>query len=130
MNENDVNRYLSIAETDPSRMGWMNGFPPAKDKIVSAKNGSFFEFPALRYSVNHMREFLPTREVRAAKEDYAEFKVKPDKNIDYVIPVPPTICRANQPVFLIAEKIANEYDIKYDDSILKKILRRCIIRKV
>lgn len=84
MNENDVNRYLSIAETDPIRMGWMDGFPPAKDKIVSAKNGSFFEFPALRYSVNHMREFLPTREVRASKEDYAEFKVKHDKNIDSV----------------------------------------------
>ena len=43
-----------------------------------------------------------------------------DKNIDYVIPVPPTVHRASQPVFLIAEKIANEYDIKYDDTILKK----------
>lgn len=88
MNENDVNRYLSIAETDPNRMGWMNGFPPEKNKIVSAKDGSFFEFPALRYSVNHMREFLPTREVRASKEDYAEFKIKLDKNIDAVEFVP------------------------------------------
>lgn len=74
--------YLSIAETEPARMGWMKGFPPAADKIVSAADGSFFEFPALRYSVNHMREFLPTREVSGAKSDYYEFREKLDKKID------------------------------------------------
>ncbi|MBO5137098.1 MAG: serine hydrolase [Spirochaetaceae bacterium] len=80
---NDANPvYLSIAETDPTRMGWMRGFPPVKEKIISATDGSFFEFPALRYSVNHMRQFLPTREVPAAKGEFFDFKVKKEVNLD------------------------------------------------
>lgn len=51
---------LSASDSDPVRLGWMQGFPPAPDKRLSAADGSFFQFPALRYSVAHMREFLPT----------------------------------------------------------------------
>ena len=60
-------KNLNAADSEPAKMGWMQGFPPAKDKIISAADGSFFVFPALRYSVNHIREFYPTREVKAAK---------------------------------------------------------------
>ncbi len=88
MSETNVQKYLSIVETDPNRMGWMKGFPPLPEKILSAKDGSFFDFPALRYSVNHMREFLPTREVPAAKESWFEFKVKLDKKMDEVEFIP------------------------------------------
>lgn len=88
MSDTSTQKYLSIAETDPNKMGWMKGFPPASDKVISAANGSFFEFPALRYSVNHMREFLPTREVPAAQENQIEFKVRLDKKIDEVRFVP------------------------------------------
>ncbi len=52
--------------TNPIAMGWMQGFPPAADKVISATDGSFFVFPASRYSVCHMREFLPTKVVPAA----------------------------------------------------------------
>ena len=51
---------LSAQDSDPNNMGWMQGFPPAPDKRLKAADGSFFEFPALRYSVTHMRQFLPT----------------------------------------------------------------------
>ena len=53
-------RYLSAAASDPLKMGWMQGFPPPPDKVLRVADGSFFRFPALRWSVVHMREFLPT----------------------------------------------------------------------
>lgn len=79
-------KYISVHETNPGSMGWMQGFPPAKDKILSAADGSFFTFPALRYSVNHMREFVPTREVSAPheREEIHRFHVKLNKGIDEV----------------------------------------------
>ena len=52
--------YLSAAESDPLKMGWMQGSPPPPDKVLHVADGSFFKFPALRWSVVHMREFLPT----------------------------------------------------------------------
>lgn len=57
------NDYLSAEESDPVKMGWMKGFPPPTDKILSAADGSFFNFPALRWSVVHMRQLMPTVEV-------------------------------------------------------------------
>lgn len=52
--------FLSAGESEPDNFGWMRGFPPPPDKLLHAWDGSFFEFPALRYSVVHMREFFPT----------------------------------------------------------------------
>lgn len=39
-------QYLSAGESDPIKMGWMQGFPPPKDKRLRFADGSFFEFPA------------------------------------------------------------------------------------
>ena len=50
---------LSAQESDPVRMGWMQGFPPLKDRQLRFADGSFFEFPAMRWSVVHMSEFMP-----------------------------------------------------------------------
>lgn len=51
---------LSARESEPENFGWMQGFPPPKEKRLSAIDGSFFQFPALRWSAVHMREFTPT----------------------------------------------------------------------
>lgn len=75
---------LNAKDSDPNVMGWMQGFPPAKEKIVSASDGSFFTFPALRFSVCHMREFNLTRNVPARKEKYFEFKTKIDRGIEKI----------------------------------------------
>nr|WP_299340878.1 serine hydrolase [Allomuricauda sp.] len=69
-------------------MGWMQGFPPPKDKIISAIDGSFFRFPAMRYSVCHMRQFMPTTEVKAADTNLFELPVKLDPSIDAVTFLP------------------------------------------
>ena len=55
--------FLDARESDPIKMGWMQGFPPAKDKILNAADGSFFNFPAIRWSVVNMRQLMPTVEV-------------------------------------------------------------------
>ncbi|MCX2720609.1 serine hydrolase domain-containing protein [Lentiprolixibacter aurantiacus] len=80
--------YIGFEESDPVKMGWMQGFPPPQDKIVSAIDGSFFRFPALRYSVCHMRQFMPTTVVKASKDKRYKFRVRLDNTIDGVTFMP------------------------------------------
>lgn len=47
-------------KSSPAKTEYMKGFPPPPEKRINARDGSFFKFPALRYSVVHMREFMPT----------------------------------------------------------------------
>ena len=54
---------LDAAQSDPREMGWMQGFPPADDKLITQPDANYFSFPKLRWSVCHLREFLPTEEV-------------------------------------------------------------------
>ena len=79
---------LTAEQSDPVRIGWMAGFPPPQDKVISAMDGSFFSFPALRYSVCHMRQFMPTTEVQAALTDRYKYKVKLDAGIDTITFIP------------------------------------------
>ncbi|MFC0282186.1 serine hydrolase domain-containing protein [Camelimonas abortus] len=51
------------AATDPVKMGWMQGSPPPKDRIIRMSDGSMLRFPQIRWSFSHMRELLPTRNV-------------------------------------------------------------------
>ncbi|MBL7471252.1 serine hydrolase domain-containing protein [Robertkochia sediminum] len=73
---------LSAKDSEPQKMGWMQGFPPPADRTISAVDGSFFKFPALRYSVCHMRQFMPTANVQAGNENLYTFEVANDPNID------------------------------------------------
>ncbi len=54
---------LSAQESDPNVMGWMQGFPPPADKMITQPDSDYFSFPKLRWSVCHLREFLPTEEI-------------------------------------------------------------------
>ncbi len=54
---------LSAKDSDPRVMGWMQGFPPPKDKIITQPDSVYFSFPRLRWSVCHLREFLPTEQI-------------------------------------------------------------------
>jgi CubicO group peptidase (beta-lactamase class C family) len=54
---------LSAQESDPRVLGWMQGFPPPADKLITQPDSNFFSFPKLRWSVCHLREFLPTEEI-------------------------------------------------------------------
>lgn len=78
----DGKAYLSASESDPNKMGWMQGFPPPEDKTLSVKDGSFIEFPALRYSAVHVQQFLPTVEVSRQLRAPDSLPYKLDDNID------------------------------------------------
>lgn len=81
-------KYMGFEESDPEKMGWMQGFPPSQDKIISAIDGSFFKFPALRYSVCHMRQFMPTTVVKSATGKGYKLKVRLDNAIDNITFIP------------------------------------------
>jgi len=80
---------LSAQESDPNIMGWMQGFPPPPDKIITQPDSLYFSFPRLRWSVCHLREFLPTEEISRgigapvplsypSPSDFAEFRSQID----------------------------------------------------
>lgn len=48
------------AASDPARLGWMVGAPPPPERQLRFDDGSYFRFPALRWSVAHFRELMPT----------------------------------------------------------------------
>lgn len=75
---------LTAAESDPLVMGWMQGFPPTEDRTLNSADGSYFTFPALRYSVNHMREFFPTRDVPTSDNFRYTVETDIDDNIESI----------------------------------------------
>ena len=54
---------LDAVASDPHRLGWMQGFPPPPDKLITQPDSNYFSFPKLRWSVCHLREFLPTEQI-------------------------------------------------------------------
>ena len=52
--------YLDARASDPRALGWMQGFPPPAERLITQPDANYFSFPRLRWSVCHLREFLPT----------------------------------------------------------------------
>lgn len=52
--------------SDPRVLGWMQGSPPPADKTIRFDDGSFLRFPQLRWSLSHLREFVPTAAIERA----------------------------------------------------------------
>ncbi|MDI1261974.1 MAG: serine hydrolase [bacterium] len=50
----------SASETDPEALGWMQGFPPPRDKTITFQDGSFRSFPELRWAWSNIRQLVPT----------------------------------------------------------------------
>lgn len=52
--------FPDAAASDPAKMGWMVGAPPPADRTVRFEDGSYFQFPAMRWSVSNFRQLMPT----------------------------------------------------------------------
>lgn len=52
--------YPDAVASDPARLGWMVGAPPPPDRMERFDDGSYFRFPALRWSVANFRQLMPT----------------------------------------------------------------------
>ncbi|MDF2179892.1 serine hydrolase [Aliiglaciecola sp. CAU 1673] len=49
--------------SDPNVMQWMQGFPPPEHKRIMQPESDFFSFPKMRWTVCHIRELMPTKQV-------------------------------------------------------------------
>ena len=55
--------YVSAEASDPRQLGWMVGFPPPPEKLIMQPETDFFSFPKMRWTVCHIRELMPTKQV-------------------------------------------------------------------
>ncbi|MHC8315307.1 serine hydrolase domain-containing protein [Pseudomonas sp. LB3P31] len=53
-------QFPDAAASDPAKLGWMVGSPPPADRTVRFADGSYFQFPAMRWSVSNFRQLMPT----------------------------------------------------------------------
>ena len=75
---------LSAEQSDPLKLGWMQGFPPPEDKIIRFSDSDYFNFPKLRWTVCHFRQLMPTVNVSRGLGAPAALERKPDPAIDAV----------------------------------------------
>ena len=78
---------LSAVDSDPVRLGTMQGSPPAADKQITFQNAG--SFPNIRWTFQHMRELVPSRNVwrgsgasaslPRAERDWSAFAFADDK---------------------------------------------------
>lgn len=84
LTEAKAQNFLSARESDPVKMGWMQGAPPPKDKVINAADGTFFTFPKMRWSVVHMRQLMPTVDVSRGLGTPVPLPAEPDGHIDSI----------------------------------------------
>ncbi|WP_413501177.1 serine hydrolase domain-containing protein [Psychrobacter maritimus] len=75
---------LTAKQSDPQILGWMQGFPPPKDKLIAQPSSDFFSFPKLRWTVCHIRELMPTTDVSRGIGAPSTLNYELDKNIDAI----------------------------------------------
>jgi CubicO group peptidase (beta-lactamase class C family) len=75
---------LSSENSDPSRLGWMTGFPPPPEKLIMQPESDYFSFPKLRWTVCHIRELLPTTQVSRGIGNPIKLSYAIDDGIDTV----------------------------------------------
>jgi len=75
---------LNAEVSDPKKMDWMVGFPPSADKLIMQPESDFFSFPKMRWTVCHIRELMPTKQVSRGIGAPTAFTYAKDKNIDLI----------------------------------------------
>jgi len=76
--------YMSAEESDPRRLDWMVGFPPPSEKLIMQPESDFFSFPKLRWTVCHIRELMPTKQVNRGINPPIPLEYTIDDSIDAV----------------------------------------------
>lgn len=74
--------FPNATESDPAKLGWMEGFPPPKDRTIRFEDGTYFRFPALRWSVSNFRQLMPTVNVSRGIGDPVPLSLDVRDNID------------------------------------------------
>ena len=75
-------QILSAEESDPKKLGLMEGFPPPPGKLIMQPESDYFSFPKLRWTVCHIREMMPTEQVSRGIGSPIPFEYAIDDGID------------------------------------------------
>ncbi len=70
--------------SDPAKLGWMVGSPPPPDRTVRFEDGSYFQFPAMRWSVSNFRQLMPTINVSRGLGAPTPLDAAPRDDIDAI----------------------------------------------
>jgi hypothetical protein len=70
--------------SDPAKLGWMVGSPPPADRTVRFEDGSYFQFPAMRWSVSNFRQLMPTINVSRGLGASIPLEAAPRDDIDAI----------------------------------------------
>ncbi|TNF58473.1 MAG: class C beta-lactamase-related serine hydrolase [Burkholderiales bacterium] len=77
-------QFPDARASDPARLGWMVGSPPPPDRIVRFEDGSYWKFPAMRWTVSNFRQLMPTVNVSRGLEPAVQLPVELREDIDAV----------------------------------------------
>ena len=65
---NSSSEVIDAIRSDPAILGWMVGSPPPENRILRFEDGSYFRFPAMRWSISNFRQLMPTVNVSRGLE--------------------------------------------------------------
>ncbi|MNU81007.1 6-aminohexanoate-dimer hydrolase [compost metagenome] len=80
--------FPDAAASDPATLGWMVGSPPPADRTVRFEDGSYFQFPAMRWSVSNFRQLMPTINVSRGLGAPVPLAIALRKDIDGISFIP------------------------------------------
>ncbi len=75
---------LDAHDSDPIRMGWMQGSPPAPERTVRWADMSMYTFPQLRWAMSHYQQLRPTRRVSRGEGPIGPWPVALNSALDDV----------------------------------------------
>ena len=78
----------SPADTDPAKLGWMQGSPPPPDKRISAYDAPSRQWPQIRWSFSNFRELVPTARVSRGSGPVAKLPVALRTDLDALTFIP------------------------------------------
>jgi CubicO group peptidase (beta-lactamase class C family) len=96
--------------TDPIALGWMQGSPPPPEKMIRYEDGTFHEFPQLRWSLSNWRQFRPTVNISRGTGSVVPLPRAERKDIDALTFLP---IGGNEPV-----SWADSLTLNYTDGIV------------
>ena len=75
-----ANPTLKELTQDPNY--WMQGFPPTKEQIVRFNDGSYYDWPKLRWSFSNIQQLVPTKSFWCGPKAARELRQGPTLNLD------------------------------------------------
>jgi CubicO group peptidase (beta-lactamase class C family) len=74
--------WANAEESDPAKLGWMQGTPPPANKIIGLEDGGYRTFPKTRWSFSNWRQFVQSVSLRRGATPISVFPRAERTDID------------------------------------------------